>query len=382
MGPQTQVKIFLIAGEPSGDLHGKNLVRALRQAHPGDIDLRGVGGDGLEAEGMHLVRHIRETNFMGFVQVLQNLGKIRQLFRDVKADVLAFQPDVVILIDYPGFNLRLAKFLHRHGIKVFYYISPQVWAWKRSRVRKVKQFVDRMYVILPFEKPFYAEDGLEVDFVGHPLLDEIKPDAYRGAELRDRLLGEGQQLVALLPGSRKQEISRMLPAMLEVLPQFPQCRFVVGGAPTQDLAFYRRIIGDREVPVVIGQTYDLLDAADAALVTSGTATLETALFRVPEAVCYAGGALSVFLARRLIKVKYIALVNLVLDRLAVREFIQKDLNPDLLGAELRRLLEDPERRATLARDYAELRQRLGDEGASKRAADLMLKRLGQSVASS
>jgi lipid-A-disaccharide synthase len=373
--PEIAVKIFILAGEPSGDLHGKNLVRELQTQHDGPIEFRGVGGDGLAEEGVHLVRHIRETNFMGFVQVIANLGKIRKLFRDVKADILEFRPDAVILIDYPGFNLRLAKFLHGHGIKVLYYISPQVWAWKKGRVKQIKAYTDRMYVILPFEKDFFAKEGLEVDFVGHPLLDEVQSGAYQGAALRAELLNAGQRLVALLPGSRKQEISRMLPAMLEMVPHFPNCRFVVAGAPTQDAEFYASIIGERDVAVVSGRTYDLLDGADAALVTSGTATLETALFGVPEVVCYAAGGISVFLARRLIKVKYISLVNLVLDRLAVKELIQKDLNTESLRSELRALLDDPIRRGEIEKDYAELRQLLGESGASANAAKAMLGRI-------
>ena len=281
------MKIYIIAGEASGDLHGKNLVAAMKARRPGLV-LRGVGGDGMEAEGVSLVRHIRDTNFMGFVQVVRNLGKIRQLFKDVKADILDFQPEAVVLIDYPGFNLRMAKFLHKHGIRVLYYISPQVWAWKKSRVKTVKQFVERMYVILPFEEDFYAKEGLEVDFVGHPLLDEISGAEFHGAEIRAEFAPAGQPLVALLPGSRKQEISRMLPRMMSVLDRFPEARFVVAGAPAQQQSFYEGIIGEKNVGVVMGRTYDVLSAADYALVTSGTATLETALFGVPEIVCYAG----------------------------------------------------------------------------------------------
>lgn len=361
------MKLYVIAGEPSGDLHGKNMLRALRQRVP-ELQVRGVGGDGLVAEGMSLVRHIRDTSFMGFVQVVQNLGTIRKLFKDVKADILEFKPEAVVLIDYPGFNLRMARFCKEHGIKVFYYISPQVWAWKKGRVKQIKAYVDKMFVILPFEQEFFAKEGITVDFVGHPLLDEVATGDFDRESIRNRVLEEGQQLVALLPGSRKQELTRMLPRMLEVLPHFPNCKFVVAGAPSQELGFYKSLIGDAPVEVVMGKTYDLLAAADAALVTSGTATLETALFGVPEVVCYASNPIQIWLARRLIKVKFISLVNLVMDREVVRELIQGDLNSENLVAELKKLL-DPAYRKQIQADYTELRQKLGDEGASDRLAE-------------
>lgn len=363
------MKLYIIAGEPSGDLHGKNMLRALRGQLP-DLEVRGVGGDGLAAEGMSLVRHIRDTNFMGFVQVLQNLGTIRQLFRDVKADILKFRPEAVVLIDYPGFNLRMARFCKEHGIKVFYYISPQVWAWKKGRVKQIRAYVDRMFVILPFEKAFYEGEGIDVDFVGHPLLDEIAEGGYDGESLRVRLLEPGQRLVALLPGSRKQEIGRMLPRMLAMVERFPDCQFVVAGAPTQDREFYDRYLQGSGVELVEGQTYELLSAADAALVTSGTATLETALFGVPEVVCYAGSPLSVWLARQLIKVKFISLVNLVMDREVVRELIQGELNTSNLQNELQKLL-DPGHRSKLQQEYALLKEKLGSSGASEQLANLI-----------
>lgn len=365
------MKLYIIAGEASGDLHGKNLVAALKAQREG-LHFRGVGGDGMAAEGVSLVQHIRNTNFMGFVQVVRNLGKIRQLFKDVKADVFAYQPDAVILIDYPGFNLRIAKFLHERGIKVFFYISPQVWAWKKSRVKKIRRYVDRMFVILPFEKDFYAKEGYEVDFVGHPLLDEIRFGGYDGEKIRQTHLKGRSKLVAILPGSRKQEISRMLPRMLSIADRFPDVRFVVGGAPTQQLEFYSSLLDDPEIPVVMAQTYELLSAADAALVTSGTATLETALFRVPEVVCYAGPWLSVQLARWLIRVDFISLVNLVMEREVVKELIQKELNADNLYTELNALLNDAAKKQQFEADYDELHKRLGDAGASARTAKLML----------
>ncbi len=364
------MKLFIIAGEPSGDLHGKNLLQEI-QRRTSDLEVRGVGGDGLAGLGVHLVRHIRDTNFMGFVQVVRNLGKIKQIFRDVKADLLQFKPDAVILIDYPGFNLRIAKFCREQGIKVLFYISPQVWAWKKNRVKKIQRDVDRMFVILPFEKDFYAQEGVEVDFVGHPLLDEIAEGGYKGKEVREELLGEKQQLIALLPGSRKQEITRMLPKMLEVQSDFPDAKFVIAGAPSQEPAFYQELLGNAEVAILHNQTYELLDAADYALVTSGTATLETALFGVPEVVCYAGSSLSVWLARRLIKVKYISLVNLIMDREVVKELIQQELNRTNLKAELEKLM-DPVQGQQIRQDYLALKAKLGNAGASARAAEGML----------
>lgn len=363
-------KLYIIAGEPSGDLHGKNLLTAM-QARESGLELRGIGGDGLQSLGVKLVRHIRDTNFMGFVQVVKNLGTIRKMFKDVKADILEFKPEAIILIDYPGFNLRIAKFCKEQGIKVLFYISPQVWAWKKSRVKKIRRDVDRMYVILPFEKDFYAKENVEVDFVGHPLLDEIAEGEYDGESVREEHLKGKEKLIALLPGSRKQEISRMLPVMLSVKDRFPNARFIIAGAPSQSPEFYQSLVQDPEVPVLHGRTYDLLSAADFALVTSGTATLETALFGVPEVVCYAGSAISVWLARRLIKVKFISLVNLIMDREVVRELIQKELNTDQLEVELKKLAE-PAHAAQLQIDYATLVQKLGAAGASERTAERML----------
>lgn len=364
-------KIYVIAGEPSGDLHGKNLVAAIQALRPG-MQWMGVGGDGLKALGMKLTRHIRDTSFMGFSEVLKNLGKIKRLFRDVKQDIANFQPDLVILIDYPGFNLKMARHLKEKGIPVVYYISPQVWAWKKGRVKTVQECVARMLTILPFEKEFYAKEGVEVDFVGHPLLDEIDAGRFDREALKHTFAPDGRKLVALLPGSRKQEIQRMLPVMLEAASRFPHCQFVVAGAPSQDLSFYETFLQGKPVQFVSARTYDLLAAADYAFVCSGTATLETALFGVPETVCYAGGWLSVQIARRLIQVKYISLVNLIMDRVVVTELIQQDLTAAALEKELKSFLENPERVQRFRSDYAELVQRLGTKGASERGAQAVI----------
>lgn len=370
MEPAAPLKVYVIAGEASGDMHGKNLVAALQRQRPG-IEFRGVGGDGLQSKGMTLVEHIRRTNFMGFVQVLQNIGTIRRLFKTVKADIRAWQPDVVILIDYPGFNLRMAKFIHGLGIRVFYYISPTIWAWKKGRIKQIRAYVDKMFPILPFEQDYYRTQGMEVDYCGHPLLDEVAQRTYRGDELSAVYAPEGQPVIALLPGSRKQEVARMLPRMLSVVRHFPQARFLIAGATTLEESYYRQFIGDLDVPLIMGRTYDVLDAADYALVTSGTATLETALMRVPEVVCYHANGLSVWIARRIIDVKYISLVNLIMDAEIVRELIQQDLTTENLVAELKKLM-DPGHRSRLLGQYAALKQKLGDKGASERLATKML----------
>jgi lipid-A-disaccharide synthase len=370
MEPAAPLKVYVIAGEASGDLHGKNLVAALQQRRSG-LKFRGVGGDGLAGRGMELVTHIRDTNFMGFVQVLQNLGTIRRLFKTVKADIRAWQPDVVILIDYPGFNLRMAKFIHGLGIKVYYYISPTIWAWKKGRIKQIRAYVEKMFPILPFEQEYYRSQGMEVDYCGHPLLDEMDQRKLRGDELTAVYAADGAPVVALLPGSRAQEVARMLPRMLSVVPHFPGLRFLIAGATTLDESYYRSFIGDLDVPLIMGRTYDVLDAADYALVTSGTATLETALMRVPEVVCYHANGPSVWIARRIIDVKYISLVNLIMQEEIVRELIQQDLTTDNLVQELRKLM-DPTHRSQLLRQYTTLRTKLGDKGASDRLAEKLL----------
>lgn len=362
-------RIYLIAGEASGDLHGGNLVKELLRKDPA-LQVRAWGGDRMAAAGAEVVKHYRDLAFMGFTQVLMNLRTILRNIAWCKADIAAFKPDLLLLIDYPGFNLRIAEWAHAQGIPVHYYISPQVWAWKADRVRTIKRVVDRMYVVLPFEREWYAERGMEVEFVGHPLLDEIQ-------EARAMPLpgDDGRPVVALLPGSRRQEITRMLPAMLTTVPHFPDHRFVVAAAPSIPEAFYRSLIGDAPVALVPGRTYDVLRAAKAALVTSGTATLETALIGTPEAVCYSGGAINVWLAKRLIRVRFISLVNLIMDREVVRELIQEDMRPPVLRAELERLLHDAAYRARLLADLAELRVKLGGPGASARVADRVWKSL-------
>jgi len=371
------MKLYIIAGEASGDLHGANLVHALKAQHP-DVQLRGIGGDRMEAQGVRLVKHIRDTQFMGFVEVVSNLRTIMRMLREVKRDIRSYQPDAVVLIDYPGFNLRIAQFAYEYGYRVFYYISPQLWAWKKGRVRTIWRAVERMYVILPFEKQFYAQEGVEVDFVGHPLIDAI--EHYRDEPMQTIEGLDGRPILALLPGSRKQEVSRMLPVMLRAARKHPEVQPVVAQAPSLSTPFYHDVLrkaGYRpdEVLLCPNKTYALLSRAHAAMVTSGTATLETALFGVPQVVCYAGGALSFWIAKRLVKVKYISLVNLILDKPLVRELIQGELNEANLGTELDRLLTDKAYRTPMAQGYQQLRQTLGGPGASALTAQLLIKRL-------
>jgi lipid-A-disaccharide synthase len=370
------MKYYIITGEASGDMHAANLMKELKRIDPGAV-FRCWGGDLMRNEGGIIVKHYRDLAFMGFSEVIANLPAILGNLKMCKKDILNFHPDALILVDYPGFNLRIARFAHGAGYKVFYYISPQVWAWKKSRVYKIRKFVHRMFVILPFEKEFYARYGVKVDFVGHPLLDMIAGlSAGNEIEFRSSFRLGNKPVIALLPGSRKQEISKMLSLMLDIIPEFPQYRFVVAGAPSIEVDFYRSITGDREVVVVPGHTHALLQISYAALVTSGTATLETALFNVPEVVCYKGSFVSYQIAKRLVDrsvVKYISLVNLIMDREIVRELIQNDFTRENLIRELRAITENSEKRKKILTDYQRLREKLGAKGASKNTAESIYK---------
>jgi lipid-A-disaccharide synthase len=361
-------RIYLIAGEASGDLHGANLVRELLRIDPG-IQVRAWGGDRLAGAGADVVKHYRDLAFMGFTQVVMNLRTILRNMRWCREDIRAYAPDLLVLVDYPGFNLRIADWAHAQGIRVVYYISPQLWAWKPGRIDTVKRAVERMITILPFEQAWYAARGVQVDHVGHPLLDALPAEA--GAPRATA----ASSPIALLPGSRRQEIERVLPVMLAAARRHPHERFVIAAAPAVPRELYARIIGDAPVELRSGGAHGLLAEAKAALVTSGTATLETALFGVPEVVCYSGGPINVWLARRLIRVPFISLVNLIMEREVVPELIQQDLNADRLSTELDRLLNDSEHRARMLADLAELRRKLGGPGASARAAALVWKSL-------
>lgn len=364
------MKYYIIAGEASGDLHGSNLINEIRKLDE-SANIRCWGGDKMKAAGAELVKHYRTLAFMGFTEVLMNLRTILRNLKFCKEDILAYKPDTLILIDYPGFNLRIAEWAKEQGLKVIYYISPQVWAWKENRVNMMKKCIDKMLVILPFEKEYFLNKwNWEVEYVGHPLVEVIENEKRKG---KGALLSE-KPIVALLPGSRKQEILKKLPVMLEVSRKFPNHQFIVAKAPGLDGSFYDELLKDyTNVSYVADQTYRLLTQAKAALVTSGTATLETALFGVPEVVCYKGSPISYQIAKRVIKVKYISLVNLIMDKLVVKELIQQDLTPVNLEKELNELLNNAERKATLEKDYAELKNVLSEGGnASAKAAASIL----------
>ena len=363
------MRYYIIAGEASGDLHGSNLIRELQQVDTA-ADIRCWGGDKMQATGARLVKHYRELAFMGFTEVLKNLGTIFKNLRFCKADILQYKPDTLILIDYPGFNLRIAEWAKQQGLKVIYYISPQVWAWKANRVKMMKQCIDKMICILPFEKKYYKDKwNWEVEYVGHPLVEVIEEFRINSLELRVET-PYGGNIIALLPGSRKQEILKKLPIMLEVAKDFPAYQFIVAKAPGLEESFYNELLAPyNNVSSVVNKTYALLAQAKAALVTSGTATLETALFGVPEVICYKGNSLSYHIAKRLIKIKFIGLVNLIMDKEVVKELIQNDLTPKNLQQELERLLTDGAKQQQLKEDYAALKRLLSEGGhASANAA--------------
>ncbi|HBF19748.1 MAG: lipid-A-disaccharide synthase [Owenweeksia sp.] len=369
------MKYYIIAGEASGDLHGSNLMKALKKKDP-QADFRVWGGDRMAAEGGELVKHFKDLAFMGFVEVVMNLRTILGNLRFCKSDLDDYNPDALILIDYPGFNLRMAEYAHLKGYKVIYYISPQIWAWKQNRVHKIKRTVDRMLCILPFEKEFYARFDFDVDFVGHPLIDAIDGrEVVNPVQRKDSLGLSEKPVIALLPGSRKQEISSMLPVMLKAVQKKKDYQVVIAAAPSQDRSFYEDLIGNAQVEIVEGRTYDLLEVADAALVTSGTATLETALFKVPEVVCYKGSWMSYWIARQLVKVNYISLVNLIMDKEVVTELIQGEMNPRRVEKELDLCLKGGHRKELLE-NYDDLIEKLGGIGASDNAADIIAEEVG------
>ena len=364
------MKYYIIAGEASGDLHASNLMKEIKKKDA-KAEFRFWGGDLMQQQGGTLVKHYKDLAFMGFAEVIMNLRTILTNIKVCKSDIISWQPDKLILVDYPGFNLRIAPFAKSKGIEVIYYISPQIWAWKTGRVHKIKKYVDKMLVILPFEKDFYAKYGMNVDFVGHPLLDAIEQRKMPNeSEFRAKWNLDSRPIIALLPGSRKQEIKTKLPIMLSVVKDFPDYQFVVAGAPGQDKSFYSSYLND-SVKLVENKTYDLLQLSHAALVTSGTATLETALLNIPEVVCYKGSRISYEIGKRLVKhIQYISLVNLIMDKEVVKELIQNDLNYKNLKKELSSIL-NGKKREEILNAYTEIRNKLGGTGASERAADLI-----------
>ena len=365
------MKYYLIAGEASGDLHASNLIKALKKTDP-EANFRFWGGNLMQEAGGTLVKHYKELAFMGFVEVLFNLRTIIKNISFCKKDIAQYKPDVIIFVDYPGFNLRIAKWAKEQAYATHYYISPQIWAWKENRISAIKRDIDQMYVILPFEKEFYEmKHQFPVHFVGHPLLDAISNRKLVDAdEFKQYYNLDSRPIIALLPGSRKQEISKMLQTMLSITDDFEDYQFIIAGAPSQEPAFYKTFMRKKNVHLVMNKTYDVLTLATAALVTSGTATLETALLKVPEVVCYKGSSISYQIAKRIVKLDYISLVNLIMKKEVVKELIQKDFNNKSLKKELNKIL-DPDNRETIFEEYYELEKELGGPGASQKTATLI-----------
>ncbi|WPU99026.1 lipid-A-disaccharide synthase [Mucilaginibacter sp. cycad4] len=365
------MKYYLVAGEASGDLHGANLMKALKALDP-QAAFRFFGGDLMQAEGGTLVKHYADMAFMGFVEVIANLQTILKNMKSCKQDISAYQPDVLILIDFPGFNLKIAEYAKAQGLLVCYYISPKVWAWNQKRVLKIKRIVDHLFCILPFEVAFYKEWGMKVDYVGNPLLDAVSafnpdPDFLQKNNLTEK------KIIALLPGSRKQEISRLLPDMIEASINFSEYQFVIAGAPAFQANYYAPYLNGAEIPIVFNATYDLLNQAHAAIVASGTATLETALFNVPQVVVYKGGKLTIAIARVLVKLKFISLVNLIMDKAVVKELIQEECTANKISEELNLIVNNAAYRQTMLDNYDELDVRMGQPGASAKTAGLIVK---------
>jgi len=373
------VKYYIICGETSGDIHAANLVKGLKKFDPSP-HFRAWGGNSLIAQGVEVVKHIRDLSFMGLVEVLLHLKTIKRNFKFAYSDILNFNPDVLILVDFPGFNLRLAKWAKKKGIKVFYYISPTVWAWHQSRVYQVRDYVDKMFVILPFEKDFYKKFNINVDYEGHPILDILKPELNKTETFTDfcsrHQLNE-KPIIALLPGSRKQELAKMLKIMTSIAADFDNYNFVIAGMSFLPEELYSFALTFPNVQIIYDDTYSLLKQATVAIVTSGTATLETALFKVPQIVCYKTNPLTFALGKRLVKVKYVSLVNLILGKEAVKELLQNELNQQNLKNELQKILE-PSTRKTILENYNQLQQLIGKAGASERIAHKMLSYLKKS----
>lgn len=370
------MKYYLIAGEASGDLHGANLMKALKVNDP-EAEFHFFGGDLMQAQGGQCDKHYAEMAFMGFIEVLANIRTIFKNIKLAKEKVAAYRPDALILIDFPGFNLKIAQFAKEEGIPVHYYISPKVWAWNQKRVLKIKKIVDHLYCILPFEVDFYKTWGMEVDYVGNPLMDAISghqadPDFRKTHHLSQK------SIIALLPGSRRMELKHVLPQMIAVSDSFPNQQWVIAGAPNFTEADYAPFIAGRPISVLFNATYDLLKNAQAALVTSGTATLETALLNCPQVVLYRGSKISVAIARMLVKIKFISLVNLIMDREVVKELIQEDANPAQIATELQPLVQDSAKREQMLADYKMLADKVGEAGASERTARLIQKYLRKS----
>ena len=368
------MRYYIIAGERSGDLHGGNLVKALRQ-QDANASLRGFGGENMQQAGVDLTVHYKDLAFMGLVEVLTNLNKISNYIKKCKQDILEFKPDVIILIDYGGFNRRIAKFGKKEGIRVFYYIPPKVWAWYQSRALELKQNVDRLFVILPFEKPFFKKFDWDVDYVGNPVLDAVKAHIPDDQFLKKYAFDTNPSLVALLPGSRKQELKTIIPLMANVVKKFPTTQFAVAAVSNLDQNMYSELQALPNVKFVFEDTYNLLLRAQGAIVTSGTATLETALFRVPQVVVYKASYITYHIVKWLIKVPYISLVNLIADKEVVKEMIQGDANAEKVSGELDQILNNASYRSSMLKNYNEIIRILDIGSASENTAKLMVRYL-------
>lgn len=367
------MKYYIIAGEVSGDLHASYLMKEIRREDP-DAEFRFWGGDQMQSQGGEMVKHIRELAFMGFVEVVANLKTILSNLKLCKKDILEYQPDALILVDYPGFNLRIAKFAYKHNIKTFYYISPKVWAWKKGRIKTMQKVLTKLFIIFPFEKEFYKRYDFDVEYVGNPLLDEIY-DYRKNIDKEDFLeeygLGD-KPIIALLPGSRKQEIKTLLPIQTKLIEKYPEFDFIIAGISTFPRSYYERYMENPESLIVFDRTYSILNVAHAAVVCSGTATLETAIFNVPELVCYKANPISFAIGKMLVDLKYISLVNIILNKLAVVELLQSDWNEDALQEEFRNIAFDEQYRAEMFMEYTNLRSLLGDSGASYKVANSII----------
>lgn len=370
------MKYYVVAGEASGDLLGSHLMREIKNLDP-QADFCCWGGDLMEAEGGQINKHYKDLAFMGFWEVATHLRTILKNLQICKLEILLYEPDVIILIDYPGFNMRIAEFARENNFRVVYYVSPQVWAWKKKRIHKIIRDVDTLLTILPFEKELYARHGYEAHYIGHPLLDVISPEMQNreaSADFRAKYNLDERPIVAVLPGSRTQEVKRILPVMLKVIEQFPNCQFVMSKVKWLPQSLYDKYLKNKSVTVVEGETYEMLRSAKAALVTSGTATLETAILDTPQVVCYRTSALSYAIARVLVgkSIRFISLVNLIANKQIVKELLQAGCNAETITKELDRLLNDSTAISQMKADYSELRQILGNSGASKRAAELVV----------
>jgi len=368
------LKYYLISGEASGDLHASNLMKELK-VFDADAEFRFLGGDLMKKQGGTLVKHFKETAYMGFLDVFIHLPAILKNIKFIKEDIATYKPDVVILTDYPGFNLRIAEFTHTESFKTYYYISPKIWAWKQSRVHKIKKFIDKLFIIFPFEKEFYKQFNYEVEYVGNPIMDAIDTTHIDITTFKNKYQLSDKKIIALLPGSRKQEIKHNFPVMLKVAEQFNDYQFVIAAAPSLEKEIFEKYINKQNIKLIYDDIYELLKHSEAAIVTSGTATLETAILNIPELVCYKGEHISYQIAKRLVKVDYISLVNLVMQKEVIKEFIQYDMTIENIANELKLLLNDDVYKKTMLKNFEEMRKKLGGKGASKRTAQIIFESL-------